>query len=100
MKPLYTLPDDNAPIAEWARPLSATLNTRVTSYTPINGTGDVTGVGAMTQRMNRRKHPRNINATRAVEMRQKGWSITGIAAELKVSSRSVERALKKARDDG
>ncbi len=104
MTPMYRLPDDDAPMSEWTRPVSALLITRRTSFFSADQEAAAKSGedGAMTQRVNktRRKRPAKINMREFWHLRSRGVNVAEMATRLNVSTRSVERVMTMRRLDG
>ena len=104
MTPMYHLPADDAHMREWLRPVSATLTTRRISYFSNYDTagGSASGLGAMINRVNRKRRKRaaKIDMGEFWRLHAQGVGVAKMAAELGVSTRSVERALTMRRCDG
>ena len=100
--PMYHLPADDAPLREWLRPISALLITRRTSFfSNDDRAADHGAQGVMAQRMNktRRKRAAKIDMQKFRHLHDQGIGVADLAAELGVSTRTVERALTMRRRD-
>ena len=96
MKPMYQWPDADAPATEWRTP-SATLESprAVALFTGQQLPPRKQNVSPVKVR----KRAAKIDGPRAVAMRAEGYKVRDIATVLGVSSRAVERALKKDREE-
>ncbi len=104
MTPMYRLPDDDAPMSEWTRPVSALLITRRTSFFSADQEAAAKSgeYGAMTQRVNktRRKRAAKINMREFWHLHAQGIGVPEMAVDLGVSTRTVERAMTMRPRDG
>ncbi len=94
-------PAKDAPMIEWLRPLSSLLNVPFVSSRKAEqmGTGRHS---AMLQRINKkqRKRAKTINMPDFWRLHAQGVGVAEMAAQLGVSTRSVERAMAQRRRDG
>ena len=103
MIPMYVLPDDDAPMIEWARPVSAMLKTRrISFFGEDEGAANRGSQSCMAKRMNkiRRKQAAKIDMPKFRRLHAQGVGVAKMAAALGVSTRSVERAMTMRPRDG